>query len=303
MDHQKALITGANGFVGSRLCFRLVKEGWQVDIVIRQSSSLKSLEPLKNKLNIFLHDGSTNSMMEIVEKSAPEVVFHLASCYIAEHKAGDLPALINSNIYFGTQLLEAMSFHQIPSLINTGTAWQHFNNLRYSPVNLYAATKQAFESMLQYYVEVRGLKAITLKLSDTYGPDDPRKKLIPYLIKISRTNESLPMSPGNQIVDYVYIDDVIQALIVSAKMVLNFNESVMLSYMANSDERMTLKKFIRLVEKTIGKSLNITWEKRNYREREMMTFPDIEKRLPSWEPKTKLKDGIKKTFYNHFSSV
>ena len=65
-------------------------------------------------------------------------------------------------------------------LVNTGTSWQHYENKDYSPVNLYAATKQSFEAILQYYVEVASLKAITLKLFETYGLDDPRPNFFIY---------------------------------------------------------------------------------------------------------------------------
>ena len=69
--------------------------------------------------------------------------------------------------------------------LTAGTAWQHYNNQSYDPVCLYAATKQAYECLIDYYVKVHGLHAVTVKLHDTYGEGDERGKLF-YLLQSSR---------------------------------------------------------------------------------------------------------------------
>ena len=69
---------------------------------------------------------------------------------------------MSSNITFGTQLVEAMVANGCYQFVNTGTSWQHYENDEYNPVNLYAATKQAFEDILRYYVETSALRVITL---------------------------------------------------------------------------------------------------------------------------------------------
>jgi nucleoside-diphosphate-sugar epimerase len=168
-----ALVTGATGFVGSHLVPRLVRAGWQVHVVSRVNSRVPDA-PEFFQVKMHTHDGTTEGMIRLIGDAKPVVVFHLASLFLSQHEASDVERLVVSNVLFGNQLLEAMKTHGVSHLINTGTSWQHYENKAYSPVNLYAATKQAFESLLQYYVEAHGLRAITLKLSDTYGPHDPR---------------------------------------------------------------------------------------------------------------------------------
>jgi nucleoside-diphosphate-sugar epimerase len=150
-----ALVTGATGFVGSRLVKKLVCDGWVVHIIVRDGSKLTELKEIVGDIHIHEYDGSSSSMTEIVSSSNPSVVFHLASLFLSEHKSDQINDLIDSNITFGTQLLEAMVTCQVYNLVNTGTSWQHYQNEQYSPVNLYAATKQAFENIVQYYVEAR----------------------------------------------------------------------------------------------------------------------------------------------------
>ena len=136
-------------------------------------------------------------------------IIHLASLFLAGHKPEDIKGLVESNVLFGTQLLEASVKSEVPWFINTGTFWQHYKNKKYSPVNLYAATKQAFEDIAEYYIETSPINFVTIKLSDTFGPDDTRSKVFNLWSKISRTNETLDMSPGGQIIEINYVENIV----------------------------------------------------------------------------------------------
>ncbi|MDW7973330.1 MAG: NAD(P)-dependent oxidoreductase [Thermodesulfovibrio sp.] len=290
----RILITGATGFVGSNIARRLVKEGFDVHIVIRQTSNLELISDVKENLNIHIHDGTTEGIIEIVRLSNPEVVFHLASLFIVEHKANDIDNIIRSNILFGTQLLEAMKQIGIDKMINTGTCWQHFNNQDYNPVNLYAATKQAFEDILKFYVETTLLRVITLKLFDTYGPNDKRPKIINLLKKAAKENTVLEMSPGEQLIDLVYIDDVVEAYMIALDRLLNNKVKHHEVYAVSSGNPVSLRKIVEIYEEICGKKLNIQWGKRPYRIREVMTPWNRGAKLEGWEPKVSLYDGLKK---------
>ena len=211
-----ALITGATGFAGSHLAMRLFHDEWNVHVIIRPTSSLDSLQKILPRITVHCHDGTTNQLISIMKKVKPDVVFHLASLVLSQHETKDIEPMIQSNIIFGTQLVEAMTSTEIYSLINTGTSWQHFQNQPYNPVCLYAATKQAYEMILTYYMEVSPLKVVNLKLFDTYGPDDSRRKLIPLLQEAAEKQHTLAMSPGEQLIDIVHIDDVCNAFVVAA---------------------------------------------------------------------------------------
>ena len=156
-----ALVTGATGFVGSHLVRRLVRDGWQVHILGREGSRLPDAAEFTHVIN-HIHDGSTEGMVRCVTQAKPDVVFHLASLFLSQHTTKDVESLIASNVLFGNQLLEAMKVIEVSCIINTGTSWQHYNNEDYNPVCLYAATKQAFESILDYYVQACSIKAITV---------------------------------------------------------------------------------------------------------------------------------------------
>lgn len=286
-----ALVTGASGFVGRHLTRRLVGEGWKVHVLVRPESVLPKEHEFEHVIN-HVHDGSTESMVNCVKLSTPDVVFHLGSFFLAQHSADDIPALIRSNVLFGTQLLEAMHVSQVKGLVNTGTSWQHYSNDAYNPVCLYAATKQAFESILEYYVQACGIKAITLKLFDTYGPDDPRPKLFRLLNKAATTNDPLDMSAGKQLIDLVHIDDVVEAYLIAAQRLREDEVKQHESYAISSGQPLPLRELVELYAKVTQKQINVNWGARPYRNREVMVPWDWGAILPEWTPQIALRDGL-----------
>jgi nucleoside-diphosphate-sugar epimerase len=287
-----ALITGATGFVGSHLARRLVQEGWRVHIISRATSRFPEADEFACVTN-HIYDGSTDSMVNSVAQAEPDVVFHLASLFLSQHAVKDVNALIQSNVLFGSQLLEAMKENQVTNLVNTGTSWQHYNNEDYNPVCLYAATKQAFEAILEYYVQACGIKAITLKLFDTYGPDDPRPKLFSLLSAAARSGQTLDMSGGEQLIDLVHIDDVTEAYLIAAQRLIECKVKQHELYSVSSGNPMPLRDLVELYSEVIGSAVNVNWGARQYRFREVMKTWTGGSNLEGWQPKYSLADGMK----------
>lgn len=293
MTARRALVTGATGFVGSHLARRLVQDGWELAIIVRPGSDQAILEDLFGRIAVHEHDGSTEGMIVILRETKPDIVFHVASLFLSQHLPQNIEELIRSNVLFGTQLLEAMTESGVHRFINTGTSWQHFESKEYSPVNLYAATKQAFETMLQYYLETSPLHAITLKLFDTYGPHDPRPKLFHLLRNTAMSGELLAMSPGEQLIDLVHVDDVVHAFLLAADRLFSGIGAEHESYAVSSGAPIRLRDLVALYEKVTGATVPVTWGGRPYRQREIMVPWSTGGRLPNWTPKINLAEGIK----------
>ena len=287
-----ALVTGGTGFVGANLVRRLVNDGWETHVIVRPGSGLSTLSGVEQSIRVHVHDGTTEQLIEIVRLASPQIVFHLASLFLAQHTPQDVAPLINSNLLFSTQLVEAMSVNSVRHLVNTGTSWQHYENKEYNPVCLYAATKQAFEAVLTYYTEVSNLSAVTLQLFDTYGPNDPRAKLFTLLRKMAHTGETLPMSPGEQLVDMVYIDDVLDAYLLAAERLLQGSVNYHQIYAVTSGKPIRLRDLIEIYSRIIGQPLAVDWGARPYRPREVMLPWNTGEVVPGWVPKITLAAGI-----------
>lgn len=276
---ENVLITGATGYIGSKLTRKLLELDYEVGILIREGSKLDLIKDVIDKIHVFRIDINYENINVIVKKFNPVITFHLASLFINEHKTEQVRDLVESNILFGNILLEALVNNESNNFINTGTSWQHFNNEKYNPVNLYAATKQAFEDIVKYYTEARSIRCINLKLFDTYGPDDTRPKIFTLLKKISKNNELLELSAGEQELDIVYIDDVVNAFILCMNELLFTDESFKYKmYGVGSKLPKSLRQWIFEFETAIGKKLNIVFGKKPYRKREVMeTWKEFDK--------------------------
>lgn len=287
-----ALITGATGFIGSNLVHHLTTRGWEVHCFVRISSDKSVLD--SSKVIFHTTDGSFESIDRVMKSVQPDVVYHLASLFLAQHTAADIDALCASNVSFPTKLVEAMVENKVFNLVNVGTAWQHYHLKTYNPVCLYAATKEAFETILKYYIGISALKVTTLKLFDTYGPNDTRKKLFWALVNSLKNGSSLEMSPGQQKMDLVYIDDVVRAFERAGERMVSGRSRQWETFSINSKKPRTLKQVVALFEKTAGQSLSVQWGNKPYRTREVMEPWKGTPWLPGWKPTVSLEQGLKK---------
>jgi len=278
----RALITGASGFVGSRLVRRLVKDGWETASLLRPTSKTGELGPEGERLRFIRAEGGFDALAAIMDEFRPTHVFHTAACTFHDYQPAQVHQFVNTNIGFGTVVVEAMLAKGVRHLVNTGTSWQHYEGAPYSPVNLYAATKQAFEDLLQYYVEARGLQVVTLKLFDTYGTGDPRPKLLNLLANARASQRQLPLSPGEQLLDLVWVEDVVRAYVQAAGM-FGSGPGFHRSYGLSSRDRMTLRRFVDLYRETTGEAVPVLLGARPYRMREVMV-PWTGQSLPGWTP-------------------
>lgn len=292
MSH--CLLTGGSGYIGLALAKRLVKEGHTVSLVVRKNFNKDIFGVFKDKININKHDGTTESLCNILNIQKPDTVFHLAAYFAAQHKLDDIIPMIQSNILFGTQLLEASVKSGVQYFINTGTHWQHYNNELYNPVCLYAAAKKSFEIIAKYYIETYKIRMLTIKLIDTYGPFDQRPKVMSLLKRIALSGKELDMSPGEQEMGFLYIDDVVLAFLYGLELIKTMKEGECKSVIAAPKKFYTLKEVVHIFERAINKKLNINWGKRPYRQREMMKIWTGDKNILEDVETIDLYEGTKK---------
>jgi nucleoside-diphosphate-sugar epimerase len=284
------LVTGATGYVGKEFV-RAYCNTYDIVVLARGASDTKDLEPLRCVVRKYKSFADIDNIFLEFDISG---VVHFASSVIVEHKPKDIDGLIESNIKFGTLLLEACKKNTTRWFINTGTLWQNYKNNDYNPVNLYAATKEAFEKIAKYYTETSSLVFTTIKLCDTFGPNDSRDKIFNLWDKHSKSGEVLAMSKGEQIVDILYIEDVVAgfgAMIEHLKK-NNYTEFNNKCYVITSRQRMTLKELSELFQKMTNRKLNINWGDRPYRSREVMVPYEKGEILPEWRQKYSLEEAI-----------
>jgi len=264
------LVTGSTGFIGKHICEEL-KKMHSVFFLVRPHSSHDKLGA--NDEFFVFGDNNILELHKYIQDNNIEGIIHLASLYIQRHNAEDIPNLIQSNLYLGTAVLEAAVNTSVKWFINTGTIWQNYNSPdgedQYCPVNLYAATKQAFMDVAKFYSETTNIRICTLKLCDTYGPDDTRRKIYSLLEEYAKSGEVLRMSPGEQKLDILHVDDVVSGFIKLMNL-LNSEVDLLSEYVLTSGRQVSLRELVSEYESTHAVKLNIEWSSLPYREREVM---------------------------------
>ncbi len=293
------IITGASGFIGSNLIKTLYKS-YKIIAITRETSNTKKIETF---CEIYKYEGISRLINYLNNKDIIGVI-HLATLYVKNHKMDDIKNIIDANITFGSEICEALSLLNFNGwFINVGTFWQFYKNMQDNPLNLYAASKSAFSNIINFYANTTNITFSTIYLNDTYGPNDNREKIFNLWLKIAKSGQNLEMSKGEQIIDLIYIDDVVDAFIKLIELLNSPYKTLAKNkiFALHTKERKTLRELSEIFEQIIGKKLNILWGAKPYMKREnFMPFEggDI---LPNWIEKFTFKEGIREVINSSHS--
>lgn len=285
----KIILTGATGYIGKHVLQRLYKNN-DVWCTVRKSSDLSKIKDYASHVIIM---ETYDILYESFSYIKPDVVVHLAGMFRGEHSADDIEEMLDSNLVFSSILFDAACKAGCRNFINTGSYWQNYGGAIYNPVNLYAATKQAFEDIILYYVNVKKCTALTMQIFDSFGPGDKRNKILNIVSGLEH-GETLCMSPGKQKLYFCYIEDIADAYECAIHTVIGMDAGAYRKYAIRDDKPYTLKQIVESYMRLSGKDLQLQWGGRAYREREIMDPEGIGEILPGWKPKHSLEDGLKK---------
>lgn len=292
-----AFITGISGYIGSHLARDLLKKGYKVCGLVRQPLHTEYLTAFRNRINLFTYDGSYESVLQAVKASKPDVVYHMATYYAVCHSSDQITEMCRCNLILGNYVLEAMKTCRIENIVYPSTASCHYDNESYNPLNLYAATKQAFSDVMRYYTEACGVRSITLALTDSYGPNDNRPKVLNLIKKAYCEDQSIGLSDGKQIYDVLYIDDIIHALELAGDLLERQKENSS-AYQIYSRNPLSLRETVDLLQKTAGARIEVKWGARPQAARSLRGKIRVDPLLPEWQAQISLEEGLKRFWYN-----
>lgn len=284
------LITGATGFIGKHLLRTFVTQNNNhVTILVRENVNLDMIHDLQDSITIHYYTGDYHSIDTVFKHNCFDYVVHLAAMSCYDCPPEDVSNMIDANITLGTFLLAAMKQHGCRYFINTSTYWQHYKDQHYQPVCLYAATKKAFEDIIDYYCLDQRMTAISLKLYDVYGYDEHRNKLLNHLLT-APPEQPIALTPGEQKLYMVFIDDVIRAYQTSMHLIVSQNKGHTV-YGVYGEQKYSLKDMVKIVEEVTNKNLAIKFGAKDYNQFQIMDA-FAENRLPGWHAKVSLEQGL-----------
>ena len=286
-------VSGATGFLGRAICSHFLNRGFRVNALVRpQSRSKITLLSRFDLLQVTEIDLMSPSSFEFkIEKG--DLLIHTAAVNPPIENQ-DIEELVRVNIQYGIKLMQQASLGG-GRFLNIGTNWQHYKNMPYSPVSIYAASKQAHLAFQQYFTEVEGLSARSLELSDTYGPNDPRDKLIPLLLSPTMCEWPLELTGGTQLIDLVHIDDVVEAINLINQ---NWDSPFLKMQMSlTSGELLSIKALVKECGIIRGHEIPVKWgSKQSLYARQMHESWAFHEVPWQWAPKISLKKGLNEVY-------
>lgn len=286
----RILITGITGYIGSQLAKRLSKEHRVFGLVREPLNTTYLTEVLRNNVQLIPCDGSGQSVLDALKTSHPDVVYHLATYYTSKHDLESCQKLLQSNLALGMFLVEAMTSVGCQRLIYATTITTNRGGLGYSPLSLYAATKQAFSDLVEFYTSTGLIRAAAIALSDTYGPGDQRSKVINLVREAVLTHTPLDLTQGSQVFDAVYIDDVVRAF---EGLLLTLDDGAVPHrfFQLSGSNTYTLRETIELMLQVNGLSLQANWGSRPEPEFQMRDKVSIYPPPSGWKPEIPLEEA------------
>ena len=214
------LVTGGAGFIGSHVVRLLLDAGHKVTILDNFSSSSKNSVDSKAKLIV---GDIADAKKSLEALNGIDAVIHMAGLIIVPESVEDPIKYCQNNVIGTVSLLESMRKTNIKKIIFSSSACVYGipeklpikENAPVRPDNPYGASKASIETYLQTYNAVFGFDSIILRYFNPYGPGEnhqPETHAIPNFIRATLSKKPIPLYwKGEQIRDFIYIEDLAQA--------------------------------------------------------------------------------------------
>lgn len=288
----KILITGATGFVGKTIVPFLYNKGFtNIALLIRDNNKSQKLFC---SLPIILIDINNNWREEVIAYN-PDTVLHMATCFTGKCDAESVINIVNSNILLTTLLLESLTHTQCEKFINIGTFTEYsYGAGKIFPNNLYSASKSAVRPIIQFYQTQSKWKWINVIVYSPYGRKNNSKKVIDYMIEAMESPIPIDFTKGEQILDFIHVDDIADFFYVLLHQINNITEDFV-EFHLGTGEGHSLREVALILEDIFGKKINANWGGRFYQKLDMMhaiapiAF-NIEKL--NWRAKISIQQGL-----------
>lgn len=311
-NNKKVMITGGLGFIGSTLAYRLVDYGTKVVIVDslipEYGGNLYNIHGLENKLTVNISDVRDQSSMDNLVQGQ-DYIFNLAGTLSHTDSMKDPFTDLQINCVAQLSILESCrKYNPKVKVLFAGTRGQ-YGKADYLPVDekhlmhptdVNGINNMAGEWYHILYNNVYGIRACSLRLTNTFGPrhqmKHPRQGIVNWFVRQLIEGQKIKIfGTGTQVRDTNFVDDVVEALLLA-----------MASEKTNGEvyniggTPLSLKDLVEKMIKTYGRG-----------DFEIVSYPQeaqkIEignyvanwtkfKNVTGWEPKVSIEEGLKKTF-------
>jgi nucleoside-diphosphate-sugar epimerase len=303
---QRILVTGGAGFIGSHLVKRLASQGHQVHVLHRPKSDLSRLRDLGSSVQLWECDLLDDRRLDgVLESTRPQIMYHFAGDASLRHLDPALAGVkesIDRNVRSSINLFVAAQGHSsdLALLVRLGGLEEYgrgpvpyVESQREQPVSPYSASQVAVTHYLQMLAPELNYRALTIRPALIYGPAQSSSFFIPALIEHCLRGRDFSISSPEQGRDLLYIDDLIDALVLLLETPLRTGEIVNIG----AGREYLMADVATTIIRHIGAKISLTKDmtSRAGQVEHLYCSGDKARELLSWQPLVDLNEGLKRT--------
>ncbi|MDA9896984.1 NAD-dependent epimerase/dehydratase family protein [Pelagibacterales bacterium] len=302
------LVVGGTGFIGSNLCDAAIKKGWKVtSLSLNKKKIIDSSNLNKSIIYLSADIAQEDSLKAAFINNKYDYIINMGGYVNHSNFYDDGKKIIDTHFNGLLNLIRNIDFSYCKKFINTGSSDEYGDivgpqeeSMLPLPNSAYAFSKYAGNNFLEYLFRSEKLPVCGIRLFLVYGPGQNKQRFLPQIIKGCLEKKSFPVSEGNQIRDFCYIDDVVEAIF---RIFENATTSGHIFNIASGDP-IKIKEMILKVKNVIGYG-SPSFGDVSYKKNENMSlYANISKikKFTEWKPVVNLDDGINKTVSHYINS-
>jgi len=309
MSRRRALVTGANGFLGANLARRLLHDGHEVAILRRPGSSGWRLEDVNS--DMVIHDVDIRDRCGIkhaVDAAKPDWVFHLAA-HGGYSWQTDMRDIVETSVIGAMNMLEACLERDFDACVVAGSSSEygfkkhpHVETDHLEPNSVYAVAKASAGMLWRYAGRSTGRPVRILRLYSVFGPWEEPGRLLPTLIVRGLAGKFPPLAEPDTSRDFIYIDDAVDAFVAAAESTAIEAGAV---FNVGTGLQTTLKDVVALTSRVFEIEAEPQWSTMRSRQWDTNAWTaDIRaaREVLGWSPRSTFEEGFRcfvEWFVNH----
>jgi len=297
------LVTGADGFIPSFVCDRLVELDANVTALVRRNSNnvLKSIPHLIDKVKIRWGDITDMSLL-ISETKDTDIIYHLGAQSHVQYSLHNPVETYQTNTIGTMNVLEAARINNVTRVVHAGSAEVYGKPEQVpitekhplAPRSPYAAGKVASDRLMFSYYCTYGMSLVTSRFFGIYGPRQSVEKVIPkFILKIHNNVAPMVYGDGSQSRDYMYVTDAADAY---ARLGIAENIDGEVINIGTGKET-NIADLARLIIKLMGAKMEPKFTEKIHpgEAGRLVCDPSKGMKILNWKPTISFEEGLKKT--------
>jgi UDP-glucose 4-epimerase len=293
-DPIRYLVTGGRGFIGRHLVRRLVARGADVHATTRAQPHEQA------GVQWWCVDlGDPKATGIVMQQVRPDVVIHLASRAEGARSLSLVVPMLNDNVVSAVNVMAAAADVPGCRVVLAGSLEEHADLEPGSGARSpYSASKIAATTYATLFRDLAQLPVVVMRLAMVYGPDDPHTtRLVPYVTDSLLNGLAPALSSGTRRIDWVYVDDVVDALLAAAV------EPAALGRVLDigTGDPASIRDVVSLIADVTGTRVAPKFGQLPDRrgDRDLVADPEPAERYLGWVARTSLRAGIERTVEWH----